>query len=417
MEIARGRYLDRLIERRGNSSVKVITGIRRCGKSYLLFNLFANYLRHDGVPEDHIIKVALDNEENEELLDRKALGKYLREKILDEGPYYLLLDEIQLVEHFEKLLNGLNRNPNLDIYVTGSNSKFLSSDIVTEFRGRGDEVRVYPLSFAEYFSAYDGTQQQAWADYFTYGGMPLILSRKSDEAKAKYLRDLFDMVYLTDIVDRNALRNETALESLVNILASAIGSLTNPKKLVNTFKSKGVGSISDKTLSAYISYLQDAFLIEKAQRFDVKGKRYIDSPFKYYFTDVGLRNARLNFRQQEENHIMENIIYNELLIRGFSVDVGIVEHHETTSKGKHVIKRLEIDFVCNKGSQRYYIQSAFALPDETKLLQEKRSLLLAKDSFKKVIVERDTVKPWRTEEGVLVIGVQDFLLDEDSLER
>lgn len=417
MIIQRDRYLNRLIERRENGSIKVISGIRRSGKSYLLFNLFADYLLKEGVPADRIIKVALDDEENEELLDRKVLGTYLRERIGDEGRYYIMLDEIQLVEHFDKLLNGLNRNPALDIYVTGSNSRFLSSDIVTEFRGRGDEVRVYPLSFAEYVSVYEGSQQQAWADYFTYGGMPLILSRKSDEAKARYLNTLFETVYLTDIIDRNGVRNAVALDSLVSILASAVGSLTNPKKLAATFKSKGVDNASDKTLGSYISFLQDAFLIEKAQRYDVKGKRYIDSPFKYYFTDVGLRNARLNFRQQEENHIMENIIYNELLVRGFNVDVGVVEHETRTAEGKHEIRRLEVDFVCNKGSQRYYIQSAFAIPNETKFNQEKNSLIRIDDSFKKIIIDKDTVKPWRTEEGILIIGLQDFLLDEHSLLR
>lgn len=417
MDIQRELYLNRLIERRENGSIKIVTGIRRCGKSYLLFKLFADYLRYDGVSENRIIKVALDDEENEELLDRKVLGSYIRERIIDDEPHFILLDEIQLVENFEKLLNGLNRNTNLDIYVTGSNSKFLSTDIVTEFRGRGDEVRIYPLSFAEYLPAHDGTQQQAWADYFTYGGMPLILTRRSDEAKARYLNTLFETVYLTDIVDRNNIRNESALESLVSILASAVGSLTNPKKLVNTFKSKGMGNVSDKTLGSYISYLQDAFLIEKAQRYDVKGKRYIDSPFKYYFTDVGLRNARLNFRQQEENHIMENIIYNELLVRGYSVDVGVVEHHETTSEGKHVVKQLEVDFVCNIGSRRYYIQSAFAMPNEAKLNQEKNSLTRIDDSFKKIIIDRDTIKPWRTDEGILIIGLQDFLLNKDSMEQ
>ncbi len=417
MRIERKRYLNRLIERRENGSIKVITGIRRCGKSYLLFNLFADYLKGEGVPADHIIAVALDSEKNESFLDRQALGAYVRSKASGKGRYFILLDEIQLVEHFEKLLNGLNENVNFDIYVTGSNSKFLSSDIVTEFRGRGDEVRVYPLSFDEYCSAYNGSQQQAWADYFTYGGMPLILTRQSDEAKAKYLNDLFNKVYLTDIVDRNGLRNEAVLESLTSFLASAIGSLTNPRKLANTFGSKGMGGVSDKTLGSYISYLEDAFLIEKAQRYDVKGKQYIGSPFKYYFADVGLRNARLNFRQQEENHIMENIIYNELLVRGFNVDVGIVEHHEMSPGARHKVKRLEIDFVCNKGSRRCYIQSTFSLPDTAKLNQEKASLIRVDDSFEKVIVDRNTVKPWRTDEGILVVGVQDFLLNEDGFEH
>lgn len=417
MKIERPRYLDRLVERKGNGSIKVITGIRRCGKSYLLFNIFEEHLRSSGVLTNHIIKVALDDEENEELLDRKVLGEYLRSKILEDGSqYFILLDEIQLVENFEKLLNGLNRNENCDIYVTGSNSKFLSSDIITEFRGRGDEVRVYPLSFAEYCSATNASQQHAWIDYFTFGGLPLIMTRQSDEAKAQYLKNLFDTVYLKDIVDRNSIRNVATLELVVNMLASAIGSLTNPRKLASTFTSKGFGKVSHKTIGSYISFLQDAFLIEKAQRYDVKGKHYIDSPFKYYFTDVGLRNALLNFRQQEENHIMENIIYNELLVRGFSVDVGVVEHMATGTDGRRTTKRFEIDFVCNKASMRYYIQSAFSIPDEVKMRQEKNPLLRIDDSFKKIIVDKDTLKPWRTDEGILVMGLQDFLLKENSLD-
>lgn len=416
MEIKRDLYLNKLIERKENGSIKVITGIRRCGKSYLLFNLFYHYLLQSGVSNEQIIKIALDDEEHEELLDSKTLGAYIRKKLTDDKQYYIFLDEIQFVPGFEKVLNGLNRRPNLDIYVTGSNSKFLSSDILTEFRGRGDEVRIYPLSFAEYTTAYSGTVQEAWADYFTYGGLPLILSRKTDEQKSKYLTDLFKKVYIDDIVERNNLRGDTIMESLVNILASSIGSLTNPLKLANTFASNGMGNVSDKTISTYIEYLMDAFLIEKAERYNIKGKKYISSPFKYYFTDVGLRNARLNFRQQEENHIMENIIYNELLIRGFNVDVGVVEHMEKTPAGKRAVKRYEVDFVCNRGSQRYYIQSAFSMPNREKMQQEQNSLIYTGDFFKKIIVAKDVIKPWHNEEGILIMGLQDFLLNANSLE-
>ena len=414
-EIKRDIYLNRLIDRRENGSIKVITGLRRCGKSYLLFNLYYRYLLDSGVPEDRILRVALDDEEHEELQDGKALGEYVRSRVSDSGQYYVFLDEVQLVQGFEKVLNGLNRRTNLDLYVTGSNSKFLSTDILTEFRGRGDEVRIYPLSFAEYVSAYEGTAQEAWADYFTYGGLPPILSRRTDEQKSKYLTDLFRKVYLDDIIERHQLRGDNVMDNLVNVLASSVGSLTNPTRLANTFASNGMGNASDKTLGSYIGFLQDAFLIEKAERYDVKGRKYIGSPFKYYFTDVGLRNARLNFRQQEENHIMENIIYNELRIRGFNVDVGIVERQEKKD-GKNALNRYEVDFVCNRGSQRYYIQSAFALPTEEKLAQEQRPLLLTGDFFKKIIVTRDSVKPWHNDCGVLFLNIQDFLLRPNSLE-
>lgn len=416
MEIKRDIYLNRLIDRRENGSVKVITGIRRCGKSYLLFNLFYRYLIEEGVPKDHIIRIALDDEEHEELLDSKVLGAYIRDRILDDEQYYIFLDEIQYADGFEKVLNGLNRRANLDIYVTGSNSKFLSTDILTEFRGRGDEVRVYPLCFSEYVSAYNGSMQEAWADYFAYGGLPMILTRKTDEQKSKYLSDLFKKVYIDDIVERNSLRGDNIMEDLVNILASGIGSLTNPTKLANTFASNGRGNVSDKTISSYINYLMDAFLIQKAERYDIKGKKYITSPFKYYFSDVGLRNARLNFRQQEENHIMENIIYNELVIRGFNVDVGVVEHMEKTSEGKRANKKYEVDFVCNRGSQRYYIQSAFSIPDQEKMRQEQQSLVYTGDFFKKIIIVRDAIKPWHSENGILIMGIWDFLLNSNSLE-
>ncbi|MDO4179402.1 MAG: ATP-binding protein [Phascolarctobacterium sp.] len=416
MVIQRDLYLQKLIDRKQNGSIKVITGIRRCGKSYLLFKLYYDYLVQSGVPADHIIKIALDDEEHEELLQSKALGSYVRSLIVDDGEYYIFLDEVQFVQGFEKVLNGLNRNEQLDIYVTGSNSKFLSSDILTEFRGRGDEVRVYPLSFTEYVSAYEGSIDDAWRDYFTYGGLPLILSRKTDEQKANYLSNLFRKVYIDDIIERNNLRDDNVMESLVSILASSVGSLTNPLKLANTFASKGMGKVTDKTISSYINYLLDAFLIAKVERYDVKGKKYIASPFKYYFTDLGLRNARLNFRQQEENHIMENIIYNELLTRGFNVDVGVVERMEKDETNKRVLKRYEIDFVCNQGSQRYYIQSAFAMPDAEKMEQEQRSLKYTDDFFKKIIIVKDNIKPWHNESGILIVGIKDFLLHKNSLE-
>lgn len=416
MEIKRDTYLNKLINRMENRSIKVITGLRRCGKSYLLFHLFYNYLLEHKVPEDHIIRIALDDDEHEDLLDRKLLSTYIKSLIQDDRTYYVFLDEVQFVEGFEKVLNGLNRLENLDIYVTGSNSRFLSSDILTEFRGRGDEVRVYPLSFSEFVSAYDGSVEEAWYQYATYGGLPLILTRKTPEQKSKYLIDLMQKVYLDDIIDRNQLRGSTIMENLVNILASSIGSLTNPNKLANTFTSNGMGNISDKTISSYIDYLMDSFLISRAERYDVKGKKYISSPYKYYFTDIGLRNARLNFRQQEETHIMENIIYNELLIRGFNVDVGIVEHVETDPDGKRRQKKYEIDFVCNRGNQRYYIQSAFSMPDQEKAEQEQRSLIYTNDFFKKIIVVKDNIVPWHNELGILIIGLKDFLLKNNSLE-
>lgn len=416
MEIKRDLYLNKLIDRIENQSIKVITGIRRCGKSYLLFHLFYNYLISKGIDKDHIICIALDDEEHEDLLDRKALNAYIKEKIKDGSIYYVFLDEIQFVDGFEKVLNGLNKIDNLDIYVTGSNSKFLSSDILTEFRGRGDEVRVYPLSFSEYFSAFKGSYEEAWQNYLTFGGLPLILTRKTTEQKSKYLINLFNKVYLNDIVDRNNLHGDNILDNLVNILASSIGSMTNPNKLAKTFVSNGFGNVSDKTISSYISLLIDAFLISRAERYDVKGKKYIASPFKYYFTDIGLRNARLNFRQIEETHIMENIIYNELLIRDFNVDVGIVEHTEKTEDGKRTLKKYEVDFVCNKGYQRYYIQSAFSLPDKEKEDQEQRSLINIKDSFKKIIIVKDSIIPRYNDNGILIIGLKDFLLKSNSLE-
>ena len=414
-EIKRDIYLNRLIERKENDMIKVITGIRRCGKSYLLFKLYYEYLLSIGVDKSRIIKIELDSDEYEDLTDAKKLGAYIREQIKDDNMYYVFLDEVQFVDGFEKVLNGLNRISNLDIYVTGSNSKFLSTDILTEFRGRGDEVRVYPLNFTEFVSGFKGSVDDAWNEYFTYGGLPLILSRKTDEQKSKYLNDLFEKVYFADIKERNNLQKDNVLEAIVNILASSVGSLTNPTNIANTFESNGIKGVSDKTISLYINYLMEAFLVNKSERYEIKGKKYISTPSKYYFSDVGLRNARLNFRQQEENHIMENIIYNELLVRGYNVDVGIVEHN-VTENGKNIRKQLEVDFVCNQGSKRYYIQSAFAIPDEQKMEQEKNSLVKIGDSFKKIIVVKDNIKLWRTEEGILVIGIQEFLLNPNSLD-
>ena len=413
--IQRDVYLNRLIDRRENGSIKVITGIRRCGKSYLLFKLYFDYLLKSGVEPSHIVTVPLDDEEYEELRDGKKLSAYIKQKITDDSMWYIFLDEVQLCQNFEGVLNGLNRLGNLDIYVTGSNSKFLSTDVLTEFRGRGDEVRVYPLSFAEYVSAYPGDLYDAWNDYFTYGGLPLILTRKTDELKSKYLTDLCKELYLKDIEDRHELYGDNVMETLVNILASSVGSLTNPSKLARTFGSNGI-SVSDKTIGSYINYLLDAFFIQKAERYDIKGKKYIASPFKYYFTDVGLRNAQLNFRQQEENHIMENIIFNELLIRGFNVDVGVVEHSVRDENGSIVRKKLEVDFVCNRGNQRYYIQSAFAIPDREKMEQEQNSLVRIGDSFKKIIVVKERVKLWRNENGIVIMNIMDFLLKPNSLE-
>lgn len=414
-QIRRDLYLSRLIERRENGMIKVVTGIRRCGKSYLLFKLYYQYLIESGVDSSRIIPIPLDDDDFEELHDSKELSAYIKEQITDDNMWYVFLDEVQLCRNFEAVLNGLNRRDNVDIYVTGSNSKFLSSDVLTEFRGRGDEVRVYPLSFSEYVSAYSGDKYDAWVDYYTYGGLPLILSRKTDELKSGYLTNLCQELYLKDIENRHNLRGDNVMSALLNILASAVGSLTNPTKLANTFSSNGM-PVSDKTIGTYIGYLLDAFFISKAERYDIKGKRYIASPFKYYFTDVGLRNAQLNFRQQEENHIMENIIYNELLIRGFNVDVGVVEHSERNEKGKVVRKRLEVDFVCNCGSRRYYIQSAFAIPNQEKMEQEQNSLVHIDDSFKKIIVVKDRIKLWRNEKGIVVMGIMDFLLNPDSLD-
>lgn len=410
-EIKRDLYLNKIINRRENGLIKIVTGIRRCGKSYLLDPMFKNYLLADGVKEDHIIKLELDRVENEKYRDSKVLNEYIRSLIKDKNMYYVILDEIQLVKSFEFVLNGLLYEKNIDVYVTGSNSKFLSSDIITEFRGRGDQIKVNSLSFAEFLSAFDGDKYEAWNEYVTYGGMPLILSKKNDEEKSQYLKELFEQTYLKDIVERNNIQRIDILDSLINMLASSVGSLTNPQKLFDTFKSNGEKELSLNTINSYIADIEDSFIVNKSTRYDIKGKKYIQTPQKYYFSDIGLRNARLNFRQQEENHLMENIIYNELLIRGYNVDVGVVEVRE---EGKR--KQLEVDFVCNLGNKRYYIQSALNLDTKEKTIQESRSLNNIGDSFKKIIVVKDNIKLWRTDDGIVIMGIQEFLLNKDSLD-
>ena len=409
-EIKRDRYLEKLINRRENGLIKIVTGIRRCGKSYLLDPIYKNYLIETGVKEDHIIKIDLDERKNNKYLDPDVLDEYIRSMIVDKDIYYIILDEIQKVEDFESVLNGFLHIENLDVYVTGSNSKFLSSDIKTEFRGRGDEVRVLPLTFGEFVTAYEGRSEEAWEEYKIYGGLPRILSQRTEEQKSQYLKDLFERTYLSDIIERHNIQRIDVLDTLVNILASSIGSLTNPKKLSDTFVSNSMKDVYINTITSYINYLEDSFLIKKVERYDVKGKKYISTPSKYYFADIGLRNARLNFRQQEEDHIMENIIYNELLYRGYNVDVGIVEIRE-----KNIRKQTEVDFVCNQADKRYYIQVALSLPTREKTLQEERPLMNINDNFKKIIIVKDCKKSWTTEEGILIIGLQEFLLNKDSL--
>ena len=416
MEIKRDRYLNLLISKKHNGLIKVITGMRRCGKSYLLFTLFKDYLLSEGIEKSHIIEIAFDAYENKQYRDPDVLYPYLREQLKDDGMYYVLLDEVQLLGEFEAILNSLTRMKNVDVYVTGSNARFLSKDVITEFRGRGDEVHMYPLSFAEFMSVYPGTKQDGWNEYMLYGGLPLVLSFTTPDQKIAFLKSLFEETYISDIVGRHNIRNKAELEELLNILSSAIGSLTNPEKLAATFRSVKNKKISSNTIKKYIEYLCDSFLIDSAVRYDVKGKKYIDTPVKYYFTDMGLRNARLNFRQLEETHSMENIIFNELKIRGFNVDVGVIMHYDTNEKGNSIRKHLEIDFVCNKGSKRYYIQSAYAIPDQAKMEQEQRSLMLTGDFFKRIIITKDTPAPYYNENGVLIMSVYDFLLDENSLD-
>ena len=430
--IERKKYLDKLISRKQNGLVKVITGIRRCGKSYLLFNIYKEYLKSIGVEDECIICLALDDDENIRYRNPLELGKHIRSLTTDESKdYYVFLDEIQKVVtiqnpyiegaedkiSFVDVVLGLMKHDNIDLYVTGSNSKMLSSDILTEFRGRGDEIRVNPLSFAEFYNAFEGDRHDAWQEYYTYGGLPLVLAKKTHEEKARYLQTLFDTIYLSDIMDRNSLVHEkNLLDDILNIISSSIGSLTNANKITNTFKSERQVNISNFTVSKYLDFLIDAFLIYKASRYDVKGRKYIGSPYKYYFSDVGLRNARLNFRQQEENHIMENIIYNELCGRDFNVDVGVVEYCYKDEEKKSKRAHLEIDFVANKGSKKYYVQSALTVADEEKREQEVSSLNRVGDSFKKIVVVKDNIIPWHDDNGILYIGIEQFLLDETAMD-
>ncbi|CDA75788.1 uncharacterized protein BN697_02209 [Bacteroides sp. CAG:530] len=415
MNIKRQQYLDQLIASQRNGLVKIITGIRRCGKSYLLFKLFHDYLNSQGIADDHIIQIALDDRTNKELRDPDNLLKYIKEQITDKDLYYIILDEIQMVDEFTDVLNSLLHISNADIYVTGSNSHFLSTDIVTEFRGRGDEIHLFPLSFSEYCEGYNGSTDQAWKDYYTYGGLPLVLTLDTDKKKEDYLSNLYKSVYLVDVLERHKIKNIGEFDELVKIISSSIGSSCNPTKLANTFKSVKNVAIHHQTINKYLGFLEDAFLVEKSIRYNIKGKKYINTLAKYYFSDLGIRNALLGFRQQEETHIMENIIYNELRTRGLHVDVGMVETREPDKNGRLIRKQLEVDFVVNQGSQRYYIQSAFAMPTLEKEAQESASLLLINDSFKKIIIVKDDIKPKRNEEGILTIGLKDFLLDKNSL--
>ena len=426
--IKRDLYLNKLIRKKNNGSIKIITGLRRSGKSYLLNNLYYDYLLGEGVKQEQIIKLALDDDRNREYRNPDKLSAFLYSKIANETDnFYFLLDEVQFAISDKEIkskepirlygiLNGLLRLKNVDVYITGSNSKFLSSDIATEFRGRGDVVHVNPLSFAEFYSVYKhGDKYDAWDEYSTYGGMPMLLTMETDEEKAEYLNNLFKNTYIKDIIEKNRLRGDVAIDTLIDVLASSIGSLNNPTKIAKTFVSNGM-NVSDKTVSTYIEYLLDSFLIRKTARYDIKGRKYINSPFKYYFSDIGLRNARINFRQQEQTHIMENIIYNELVMRGFNVDVGIIEHVVGTENDKRETKHLEVDFVCNKGNQRYYIQSAFSIPSAEKMAQEQASLDRIDDSFKKIIITQDRTKLWRNEKGYVIMNLLDFLLKENSLE-
>lgn len=414
MEIKRDFYLNKLIQHKKNGMVKIVTGIRRCGKSYLLFKLFRDHLIENGIKEDHIISVALDDFGNRNLQNPDNLYNYIKSQIADGSDYYILLDEIQLVPNFESVINGFMHISNADIYVTGSNSKFLSSDIITEFRGRGDEIRVYPLNFSEFYSVYGGEFDKAWLMYCNYGGMPLCLSMETVSDKAKYLTSLFDTTYLADIINRNNLRGNVEINELTDVLASSIGSLTNPLKLSNTFASTKNVKLSANTISSYLNYLQDAFLVERAIRYDIKGKKYINTPAKYYFVDLGLRNARLSFRQQEYTHIMENVIYNELRLRGYSVDVGVVENIEKEN-GISVRKTLEVDFVVNLGNRRYYIQSAYNIPSEEKMAQEQASLLSINDAFRKIIIVNQPIMSGYNAKGILMLSLQDFLMNPEQV--
>lgn len=415
MIIPRPAYLKQLIDSQGNRMIKIITGIRRCGKSFLLFDIFHEYLSSNGVGKDHIIEVALDDRINVELRNPDRLLDYIRERIKDKGQYYILLDEVQMVDDFPGVMNSLLHMRQVDAYVTGSNSRFLSKDVVTEFRGRGQDIHMYPLSFSEYYSAVGGDVSRCWRDYFTYGGLPQTLLLPDAKTKRDYLMHLADTVYIADVVERHKVRNKPELDELLQILASSIGSPSNPLKLANTFKSLKKVIISNKTISKYLGYLCDAFLIEKALRYNIKGKKYINSLAKYYFTDMGIRNALLEFRQLEQTHLMENIIYNELLYRGYSVDVGVVETVKKDENGKSVRKQFEVDFVANDSDSRYYIQSAYAIPDEKKMIHETNSFRNISDSFKRVLIVKDETTPYRNDEGILIIGLYDFLLNPELM--
>lgn len=414
--IERKKYLDELVSLQNNGMIKVITGMRRCGKSYLLFEIFTSYLENNGIAPDHIIKVDLEDFKNRAMRNPDNLYAYVESRVIDEGMYYILLDEVQMLDSFEDVLNGFLKIRNVDIYVTGSNAKFLSKDIITEFRGRGFEVKMYPLSFSEYMSAYSGSVQAGFNEYMLYGGLPQILSYHSEEQKVRFLKTLFDETYIKDIKDRHNIRKDDDLEELINIMASGIGALTNPNKLANTFRSEKKSAISYDTVKDYIDYLCDSFLIEKSTRYDIKGKRYVNSPYKYYFMDLGLRNARINFRQSEKSHLMENVVYNELRVRGFNVDVGVVPVIVRDKDGKQQRFGFEVDFICNLGSRRYYIQSAYRMESEEKIDQERASLLKVDDSFKKIIIIGEESPVIRDEAGITTISIYDFLLKDNSLE-
>lgn len=415
MEINRNRYLNTLLRKRNNGLIKIITGIRRCGKSYLLGTIFKNALIDEGVPKNHILHMSLDSFENEKYLNPKEFYTWATEKITDNKTYYFLLDEIQLMDRFESVLNGLNEKPNVEVYVTGSNAKFLSKDIATEFAGRGDEIHMYPLSFSEFKSVYNGDNQHALQEYMLWGGIPLVVLA-AEEDKAKLLKTLFEETYIRDIILKHKIRNQRELEDLLNILSSSIGSLTNPEKLMNTFRTVKKSKITANTIAKYIEYCEDSFLIESAKRYDIKGKAYIETPQKYYFSDLGLRNVRLGFRQNEPTHIMENIIYNELKIRGFEIDIGVVPVIEKNEKAMSVKKQLEIDFICTMGMKKYYIQSAYSLPDSTKREQEIRPFIKSGDSFKKIVITNDITHPVYDDNGILTINFLDFLNNESILE-
>ena len=415
MRIERNTYLNQLIESQNNGLIKIITGIRRCGKSYLLFNIFYDYLISKGIDNKHIIKIALDDILNEEYKDPRKLLLYIKESIKDSNNYYIFIDEVQMMDNFIGALNSLLRIENVDVYVTGSNSKFLSSDIATEFRGRGDVIHIYPLSFKEFFSVYDEDINKAWKEYSTYGGLPLIKNIESEQKKISYLNNLYNTVYIKDLIERNNIKKVFEFEKLVKVIASSIGAPCNPNKLSNTFKTVENVKLNPETIGFYLSYLQDSYLIEKSNRYDIKGKKYIGSLSKYYFTDIGLRNSILEFRQQEESHIMENVIYNELRIKGFLVDVGMVEHRTSNKENQTIRNHYEVDFVANLGSKRYYIQSALTLPDKEKIMQETNSLRQIHDGFKKIIITKDDIHPWHNEDGILFIGLFDFLTKDDCL--